>query len=603
MNISKIIKSLILLQLIFLIEVFSEELKTKTGKTKSNLVFPVLVLQKNDSTLYYKYDSIKNYYLQKKYPRALTEAQSLLEKSKANKDVKIEFLASYLIADIYDKTKKFEQALIHYKRALNIRSLNSINDIENNNDSFSDLEYAEVLLRIGSTFQKSAKYDSAKIYYKKLELLNSFNDDILSLKAVSFGNLSGIFEQDSLYETAREYAYKAIDIHKKRNNSIDLAGATINLANVYLSERKYIQSKKIYFEALDLIKNENSAVAIKYKVNLYANLAWAMRNLKDFKAYDYQEMSYNIEDTSREKEFRGIIDEISAQYDFDSKKELLLKEEENKRLKAQNTSWIIGIGGFLVIVSLLYFLNYYKLRQKNLSLKLSETELLQTQKIEKLKSESQTRVLNATIDGKESERKEIAETLHDNVSTLLSSANLHLEACKTQFNGKTPLEIDKTKRIITEASQKIRDLSHTLVSSILLKFGLNYAIKDMAQKYSNSQLQFETEIGDLRRYHQKFEIKTYNIIQEFVNNILKHSNAKKAIIKLREKEGVLCLKISDDGKGFDKVSIAKKDGLGINQIEARIQIMKGKFNIDTEEGKGTKIEVELPILEKEILLT
>ena len=601
MNIGKIVKSLILLQLFFLIEVFSEEFKIKREETKLDLVSSLFILQKNDSTLYYKYDSIKNYYLQKNYPRALVEVQSLLEKSKAKKDVKIEFLATYLIADIYDKTKKPEEALIHYKKALNIRNLNNI-EKENNTDNFSDFEYAEVLLRIGSTFQKSAKYDSAKIYYKKLELLNSFNDEILSLKAASFGNLSGIFEQDSLYETAREYALKAIDIYKKRNNKIDLAATTINLANVYLSEKKYRQSKKIYFEALNLIKNENSFVAIKYRANLFANLAWAMRNLKDFKAYDYQEISYNIEDTLREKEFRGIIDEISAQYDFDSKKELLLKEEENKRLRAQNTSWIIGIGGLLVTLSLLYFLNYYKLRQKNLSLKLSETELLQAQKIEKLKSESQTRVLNATIDGKESERKEIAETLHDNVSALLSSANLHLQACKTQFNGKTPLEIDKTTEIITEASKKIRDLSHTLVSSVLLKFGLHYAIKDMTQKYSNSQLQFETEIGYLRRYHQSFEIKTYNIIQEFVNNILKHSNAKKAIIKLREKEGVICLKISDDGKGFDKASIAKKDGLGINQIEARIQIMKGKFHIDTEEGKGTKIEVELPILEKEILL-
>ncbi|MGB0880012.1 MAG: tetratricopeptide repeat-containing sensor histidine kinase [Polaribacter sp.] len=601
MNIDKIIKSFILLQLLFVVEVFSKDSIIKKEEAKFNLASSFLVVQENDSTLYYKYNSIRNLYLKKKYPRALIEAQSLLEKSKVNKDVEIEFLTSSLIADIFDKTNKFDKALVYYKKSLNIQNQNIIHNEKKNINSFSDVKYDRILLRIGATFQKIKKFDSAKIYYKKIELLNSFNDKILSLKAISFSNLSVAFEQDSLYETAKEYANKAINIHKKRNNNIDLAGATINLANVYLSEGKYTKSKKIYFEALDLIKNDKSSVAIKYKLNLYANLAWAMRNLKDYKAYDFQEMSYVIEDDLREREFSGFIEEISAEYDFNSKKELLLRDEENKRLRAQNTSWIIGIGGLLITLSLLYFLNYYKLRQKNLGLKLSETELLQTQKIEKLKSESQTRVLNATIDGKESERKEIAETLHDNVSALLSSANLHLQACKTQFNGKTSLEIDKTTEIITEASKKIRDLSHTLVSSVLLKFGLHYAIKDMAQKYSNSQLQFETEIGDLRRYHQKFEIKTYNIIQEFVNNILKHSNAKKAIIKLREKEGVICLKISDDGKGFDKTSVAKKDGLGINQINARIQIMKGKFNIDSEEGKGTRIEVELPILEKEIL--
>ena len=148
----------------------------------------------------------------------------------------------------------------------------------------------------------------------------------------------------------------------------------------------------------------------------------------------------------------------------------------------------------------MYFLNFYKLKQKNLSLELSQTQLLQNQNIEKIKSESQIRILNATIDGKETERKEIAETLHDSVSALLSSANLHLMATNQYFNGNTPLEISKTQEIIKEASQKIRDLSHTLVSSVLLKFGLNFAVKDLAAKYSNSNLNIETETHNIRRY-------------------------------------------------------------------------------------------------------
>ncbi len=170
---------------------------------------------------------------------------------------------------------------------------------------------------------------------------------------------------------------------------------------------------------------------------------------------------------------------------------------------------------------------------------------------------------------------------------------------RSQFNGKAPLEIDKTQEIITEASQKIRDLSHTLVSSVLLKFGLEFAIKDLADKYSNSKIEISTKIDDIRRYSQNFEIKAYNIIQEFINNILKHSNAKKATIELKEEKDRLYLKITDDGIGFDKTKISDKDGLGINQIEARIQMMKGEFIIDSKKNKGTAIYVKLPILEKE----
>ena len=160
------------------------------------------------------------------------------------------------------------------------------------------------------------------------------------------------------------------------------------------------------------------------------------------------------------------------------------RANSQSKQNAQKTAWIVGIGSCFVIVSLILILKQYKLRQKYLSLELSQQELEQQQQhIEKLKNESQIRILNATLDGKESERKQIAETLHDSVSTMLSSAHLHLEACKSQFNGSTPVEVDKSQTIIDEAAKKIRDLSHTLVSSILLKFGLEFAIKDIAEKF------------------------------------------------------------------------------------------------------------------------
>jgi two-component system NarL family sensor kinase len=94
------------------------------------------------------------------------------------------------------------------------------------------------------------------------------------------------------------------------------------------------------------------------------------------------------------------------------------------------------------------------------------------------------------------------------VSSLLSSANLHVQASRKQFKGKVLIEIDKTQKIIKEASRKIRNLSHSLVSSVLLKFGLNFAIKDITEKYSNSQLSIDTQIEGLKRYNQNFEIKT-----------------------------------------------------------------------------------------------
>ena len=387
-------------------------------------------------------------------------------------------------------------------------------------------------------------------------------------------------------------------MNREVNNKINEAIVTTNLGSIYLSQQKFALAKKTYLSGIELLKNHNNQNAVRIKADLYYNLAWVMRNLKEYEAYDFQELSYDIEDNIRDKEYKRMIATIAAENDV----QVIRKEEENKRLRQKTTFWVFIIVGIIIIVSfLLYWLSLYRLKQKNLSLKLSQTQLLQSQDIEKLKSESQIRILNATIDGKESERKDIAETLHDSVSALLSSANLHLIATKSQFKGKIPIEIDKTQSIIAEASLKIRDLSHTLVSSVLLKFGLNFALKDMAAKYSNSVLDIETDIYNLRRYNQNFEIKIYNIIQEFVNNILKHSKAKNTFIKLYEEDARICFQISDDGIGFDKTKITNKDSLGLNQIDARIHMMNGVFIINSTIGEGTIISVELPIVEKEVV--
>ncbi len=543
-----------------------------------------------DSVYKKKYIAIERLYKLKEYANALSNALLLFNSLKEKNDKNNLYEICLMVGDIYDKTNNHKRSLDFYKNSLEILHGNLNSDkIKNLN-----LSFPKTYLRIGSSFQKLSLNDSAKVYYDKLLHTANLNDETSLLKAITYTNLSGIYEQDSLFDLAKFYVKKSIKTYKSNKDKVNEANAVNSLGNIHLSMKEYEKAKKVYLSGIELIKYDNRQNAVRFKANLYYNLAWAMRNLEDYKAYDYQELSYEIEDGIRDQEITRIVEEATAKYNVDNVK----REEENKRLKDQKTFWIFGVSSLLIMISLLYFLNIYKLKQKNLGLKLSQTQLLQNQNLEKLKSESQARILNATIDGKESERKEIAETLHDSVSALLSSANLHLMATKSQFKGVIPIEIDKTQHIIAEASQKIRELSHTLVSSVLLKFGLNFAVKDMASKYSNSVLYIETDVTGLRRYHQNFEIKVYNIIQEFINNILKHSKANNAFVKMYEENNMVCFQISDDGIGFDKSIVTNKDGLGLNQIEARIQMMNGKFLIESTLGEGTTISVKLPVVEK-----
>ena len=560
------------------------------------------VVQKMD-TLSVGYLKANKYYGSKNYMDALRISLELLHDNNSLTPYEL-VLTNQLVADIYFESRNSKKALKYYKQTLDYLKVYKRAQLDVNNPISIDLSSAmnlieaKTLLGIGTSFFRletntlKIPLDSALYYYEKILTVKGLNREILKVKSRAYTNLSGIYMSNNHYDKAKMAANKAIEIHRNQNNKVHEAAALGNLASIFISEKSYHKSKKNILKALDLIRNIQTTKAFEVKELLYFNLAFNLYKLKDYKSYDFQSLSYRIKDSLREKEYRKMISEINQKFNFDVQKKALIREEENKRS-------LVATVSLLVIFSLLSGLYYYKLRQKNLVLQLTQTKLIQDQNIEKIKSESQVRILNATIDGKESERKQIAETLHDSVSTLLSSANLHLQATQSKFNGKTPEEIDKTQKIIVEASQVIRELSHTLVSSVLLKFGLEFAINDMAQKYSNSQIEIETNLGMIGRYHQNFEIKTYNIIQEFLNNILKHSKAEKAFINLKEVKGELILKISDDGIGFDKTKIKNKEGLGLNQIEARVEMMKGDFDVYSSMNNGTLISVRLPILKKE----
>jgi len=561
------------------------------------------VIQKDSLSV--KYKKAKKLYEDQDYANSLKLALEVVDE-KAAFSFEETYLINQLIANIYYATRNNRYALKYYKRTVNLLKKGGLKDgfsIDVKNVDFIlaeiFLNYGNIYYRLNSENNLKKFSDSALYYYNKVAFIKGKNNKVLEIQSRAYSNSSGVYMNDSLYDKAKYYALRSIGIHKKLNNKVNQAGALGNLSSIYLLENDFDEAKNIYFEALDLIRNINTTKALKVREDLYYNLAYNLYKLKDYKAYNYQELSYIIKDSLRDNEFRGMIADITEKYNFDAKKDLLLEVEENKRLKAQRTFWMFAIGCVVIIITLLFWVNFYKLRQKNFGLQLLQTQLIQNQNLEKVRSESQVRILNATIDGKETERKKIAETLHDSVSALLSSANLHLQATRSQLKGEVPIEIDKTQEIIKNASQQIRDLSHTLVSSVLLKFGLKYAIKDLADKYSNSQIIIETKIGETRRYHQDFEIKVYNIIQEFVNNILKHSKAEKAMLSVDEVNGKLSIKITDDGVGFDKTQVTNKDGLGLNQIDARIQMMQGDFKIHSTKKDGTAIKVVLPILEKD----
>ncbi|KIO50898.1 sensor histidine kinase [Flavobacterium hibernum] len=289
---------------------------------------------------------------------------------------------------------------------------------------------------------------------------------------------------------------------------------------------------------------------------------------------------------------------ISASIAFGQKKTVTSETKINfsENLQKHNTSEIHHTEKFKsketlslsIVLTILVFILFFFFYQNN--------KLKQTIKRKDTKQKILLNVINAGIDSQEIEHKKIASFLHDNINSLLSSVGLHLNVYTTQNNIKSE-EIRKAKAILEEAHDLLRDMSHDLVPTLLVRFGLIYALEDLCERISNSSLKFKfsSTISTEKRYSEKFEMKLYFIITELFNNIIKHSDAKKAHITLSEKQNQFTIMIHDNGIGFKTEKLKEVEGFGLNRIRARIKKYKGSITINSKPNEGTSIKIQVPI--------
>ena len=184
------------------------------------------IQEKKDSILRVQYIKALTLFENKKYEEGLRLALALHQKSKKNKDVKIHYQITNLIAEIYRKNREHKKAIIYYKISLKQLSLNLKDNRDLTYNNQKDL--AKKYRRIGTEYALLKINDSAIFYYNKLSELNSLDDEVLVLQASSFSNLAGIYQKDTTilnhYEKAIDYAERAITTHKKRNNRLNQAG-------------------------------------------------------------------------------------------------------------------------------------------------------------------------------------------------------------------------------------------------------------------------------------------------------------------------------------------------------------------------------------------
>jgi len=237
----------------------------------------------------------------------------------------------------------------------------------------------------------------------------------------------------------------------------------------------------------------------------------------------------------------------------------------------------------------------FKDRKAVIALANNVTEKIRLEKkLEEERNAKQKEITEAVIRVQEKERYEISRELHDNVNQQLTVAMMYI-ATVEKGTGNAEALLKQSSGFIYNAIEEIRKLSKALVTPLIKDFGLCKAIDGLIEDIqATNTLQLDFFYGNFHEEDISYEFKLniFRIVQEQMNNIIKHAQAKQVVIELYRDEKIR-LSIIDDGMGFDTEQ--KRSGIGLNNIQTRTELYAGKLDIQSSPGHGCKIKIEYPI--------
>jgi signal transduction histidine kinase len=210
------------------------------------------------------------------------------------------------------------------------------------------------------------------------------------------------------------------------------------------------------------------------------------------------------------------------------------------------------------------------------------------------------------LEKRDSDWKLIAGELHDSIGQNLSAANIYLLQNTNSLPDNLPQKekLKDVSRLIVETLEEVRRISSKLYPGQVEKLGLTTAINSLINRTAEfSSINFRQKIDNINDIFQKEnEVSFYRILQELINNIVKHSGATEALIDITRTIAFLSVRIEDNGTGFDMKKFISSEssrfGYGLINIEERIKMLGADMNINSEPGKGTVIEIKIPILKR-----
>jgi PAS domain S-box-containing protein len=216
------------------------------------------------------------------------------------------------------------------------------------------------------------------------------------------------------------------------------------------------------------------------------------------------------------------------------------------------------------------------------------------EKIRKMEIEQQLEIFRVSLSTLEEERHRISESLHNGIAQILYGIKLNIstlnqELPRTNFNENKAY----VSKLLTDAINETRRISHELMPSTLEQFGLKSAILDICSQLSGST-KFKCTIMGLGSGMEKYlELAIYRTTQELMTNVVKHAKATKCMVIINIEQQSIRIQVNDNGDGMENKDVTKP-GIGLASIRSKIKLLNGTVDIDSVQGKGTSIEIVIP---------
>ena len=266
---------------------------------------------------------------------------------------------------------------------------------------------------------------------------------------------------------------------------------------------------------------------------------------------------------------------------------------ESLSIKQKSTLNYILVGSLAALL-IVGFLSYRNIRHRQQLAK--QQDELQQQQIRELEKDKQLVAVDSLLKGQEEERSLLAKDLHDGLGGLLSGVKFSISNMKDNL-VMTPDNMavfERSLDMIDTSIKELRRVAHNMMPEMLTKFGLDEALKEYCNTINATKLitvKYQSH-GMEARLDKSVEIIIYRIIQELLNNTMKHAAATETFVQVIREGNRLNVVVEDNGKGFDSNLDSNNIGAGLTNVRSRVDYLKGQLAIHAKQGKGTLVNIE-----------